>query len=48
MSIRFVDELDGCFGWTESATLRRTSHALAVHPKQPSSSSTKRMLIRPG
>ena len=31
MSVRFVDELeDGAgFGWTEDATLRRTSHALA-------------------
>lgn len=31
MSIRFVDELDDSFGWTESATMRRTSHALAVN-----------------
>ena len=30
MSIRFVDELEGGFGWIESATMGRTSHALAV------------------
>jgi hypothetical protein len=30
VSIRFVDELDVGFGWTENATLRRTSHALAA------------------
>ena len=30
MSIRFVDEFDGGFGWIESATMGRTSHALAV------------------
>lgn len=28
--IRFVDELDVGFGWTESESLSRTSHALAV------------------
>lgn len=30
MSVRFVDELEDCFGWTEDTLLRRTSHALAV------------------
>ena len=30
MSIRFVDELEDGFGWIESATMGRTSHALAV------------------
>lgn len=30
MSIRFIDELEDGFGWTESAQLHRTSHALAV------------------
>jgi len=30
MSIRFVDELEDGFGWTESKRLRRTSHALAA------------------
>ena len=30
MSIRFVDEFEGGFGWIESATMGRTSHALAV------------------
>ena len=30
VSIRFVDELEDGFGWIESATMRRTSHALAV------------------
>lgn len=30
MSVTFVDELDCGFGWTEDATLRRTSHALAA------------------
>ena len=30
MSVRFVDELEDAFGWTEGATLRRTSHALAA------------------
>lgn len=28
MSIRFVDEIEGGFGWIESSTMRRTSHAL--------------------
>ena len=30
MSIRFVDEFEDGFGWIESATMGRTSHALAV------------------
>jgi hypothetical protein len=30
MSIRFVDEFEAGFGWIESETLSRTSHALAV------------------
>ena len=30
MSIRFVDELEEGFGWTEAARMRRTSHALAA------------------
>jgi hypothetical protein len=30
VSIRFVDELEGGFGWIESERMRRTSHALAV------------------
>ena len=30
MSIRFVDELEDGFGWTESERMGRTSHALAV------------------
>ena len=30
MSIRFVDELEMGFGWIESESLSRTSHALAV------------------
>ena len=30
MSVRFVDELEAALGWTEDATLRRTSHALAA------------------
>ncbi len=30
MSIRFVDELEDGFGWTETERLHRTSHALAV------------------
>ena len=30
MSVRFVDELEHGFGWTESEPMRRTSHALAV------------------
>lgn len=30
MSIRFVDELEDGFGWTEDARLHRTSHALAT------------------
>ena len=30
MSIRIVDELEDGFGWIESATMGRTSHALAV------------------
>ena len=30
MSVRFVDELDGGFGWLETTGLRRTSHALAA------------------
>lgn len=30
MTVRFVDELDAGFGWIEAATLKRTSHALAV------------------
>ena len=28
MSVRFVDELDGVLGWTETTGMRRTSHAL--------------------
>ena len=30
MSIRFIDELEDGFGWTETERLHRTSHALAV------------------
>ena len=30
VSIRFVDELEDGFGWTETERMRRTSHALAV------------------
>jgi len=30
VSIRFVDEFEDGFGWIESATMGRTSHALAV------------------
>ena len=30
MSVRFVDELEDGFGWTEAQRMRRTSHALAV------------------
>jgi len=30
VSIRFVDELEDGFGWTEDERMRRTSHALAV------------------
>jgi hypothetical protein len=30
VSVRFVDELDGAFGWLETTGLRRTSHALAA------------------
>jgi hypothetical protein len=30
LSIRFVDELEDGFGWTETERLHRTSHALAV------------------
>lgn len=30
MSVRFVDELDGGFGWLETTGLRRTSHALVA------------------
>ena len=30
MSVRFVDELEDCFGWIEDGSMSRTSHALAV------------------
>lgn len=30
MSVRFVDELEDGFGWIETATMGRTSHALAA------------------
>jgi hypothetical protein len=30
VSVRFVDELEDGFGWIESATMGRTSHAVAV------------------
>lgn len=30
MSIRFVDELEDGFGWTDDGRMRRTSHALAA------------------
>ena len=30
MSVRFVDEIEGGFGWIEDTQIRRASHALAV------------------
>ena len=30
MSVRFVDEIDGGFGWIEDTQIRRAAHALAV------------------